>query len=341
MSDLVTGEAVVLGLQTAKLPSRALAIVIDLLVEFAALLVFTLVLSLALIGLDGAALAATMIGLTVFFLVAVPVMVETFTRGRSLGKAALGLRVVRTDGGPVRFRHSLVRGLVGFFELIALSGAPAVITSAVHSEGKRLGDVFAGTVVVRERTPGASGSVSPLPPVHPHLLQSMGRELVAMDLSAVPEPLWLAIRQLLGRAGQLDPAVMHRMSARLAEDLSARIGHPIASGLHPAAFLGAVLTERQRREWTRVQERQWAAAGPITAQVPAPRPASGPFPEPAQAGPTPDRPDRPVRVLGVPSQTAPPTATAPPLPVPAPPAPPAAPDAPSLDKPGPGFAPPA
>ncbi|MER7766458.1 RDD family protein [Kitasatospora sp. NPDC096140] len=340
MSDLVTGEAVVLGLQTAKLPSRALAIVLDLLVEFAALLVVTLLLSVALVGLDGAALAATVIGMMVFFLVAVPVMVETLSHGRSLGKAALGLRVVRTDGGPVRFRHSLVRGLVGFFELIALSGSPAVITSAVNSEGRRLGDIFAGTVVVRERTPGAGGSATPLPPVHPHLLQTMGPELVAMDFSAVPEPLWLAVRQLLGRIGQLDPAVMNRMTARLAEDLSARIGHPVPPGLHPAAYLGAVLTERQRREWTRAQQQLWAA-GPVPPQVPAPRPASGPVPGTADG--------RPLRVLGVPSAPAPtspvPTAPVPmaPAPVPAAPAPaPVAPAVPSFDKPaaGTGFAPP-
>ncbi|MFG2918739.1 RDD family protein [Kitasatospora sp. NPDC048298] len=340
MSDLVTGEAVVLGLQTAKLPSRALAIVIDLLVEFAALLVFTLVLSVALIGLDNAALAATMIGLTVFFMVAVPVMIETLTRGRSLGKAALGLRVVRTDGGPVRFRHSLVRGLVGFFEMIVLTGAPAVITSAVHSDGKRLGDIFAGTVVVRERTPGAGGSAASLPPVHPQLLQAMGHELVAMDLSAVPEPLWLAIRQLLGRVGQLDPAVMNQMSTRLAGGLSAKIGHPVAPGLHPAAYLGAVLTERQRREWTRAREQQWAA-GPIPAgAVPAqPVPAQAPAPVPAPTVPA----GRPTRVLGLPPQQQPaPMPPAVPA-APAAPAPPAAPPAPSLDKPAAdtGFAPPA
>ncbi|MBO1419963.1 RDD family protein, partial [Streptomyces sp. FH025] len=271
MSDLVTGEAVVLDLQTAKLPSRALAIVLDLLVEFAALFVSALVLSVALIDLDGAALAATMLGLMVFFLVAVPVMVETLSHGRSLGKATMGLRVVRTDGGPVRFRHSLVRGLVGFIELIAVTGAPAVITSALNSDGKRLGDIFAGTVVVRERTPGAGGPASPLPPVHPQLLHDMGRELVAMDLSAVPEPLWLAIRQLLGRIDQLEPSVTLRMSTGLAQDLSARIGHPVPPGLHPAAYLGAVLTERQRREWMRAHTQRQVAP-----PIPAPRPSAAP-----------------------------------------------------------------
>ncbi|MFF2080951.1 RDD family protein [Kitasatospora sp. NPDC058162] len=343
MSDLVTGEAVVLDLQTAKLPSRALAIVLDLLIEFAALFVSTLVMSVALTDLDTAALTATMLGMTVFYLVALPVMIETFSHGRSVGKAALGLRVVRTDGGPVRFRHSLVRGLVGFFELIAITGAPAVITSALNSDGKRLGDIFAGTVVVRERTPAGAGAVSPLPPVHPQLLHDMGRELVAMDLSAVPEPLWLAIRQLLGRIGQLDPAVTFRMSTGLAEDLAARIGNPVPPGLHPAAYLGAVLTERQRREWMRAQQR-FAASAPV--QPPVPHPA---------AAPVPTADGRPHRVLGVPAAPAPgPYAPAPAPYAPAPAAPYApAPAAPSFVKPAQpaepprpatpdaGFAPPA
>lgn len=320
----MTGEAVVLDLQTAKLPSRALAIVLDLLVEFAALLLVTLVLSVALVGLDRAALAAVGLGLMVFFLVGVPVMVETLSNGRSLGKAALGLRVVRVDGGPVRFRHSLVRGLVGFFELIAFTGCPAMITSAVRADGNRLGDVFAGTVVIRDRTPDGGGATSPLPPVHPHLLHSMGRDLVAMDLSPVPEPLWLSIRQLLGRIGELDQAVMQRMSIELAEELAERTSLPIPPGVHPAAYLGAVLTERQRREWTRVQEQHQLAAQAAMQKMQhmhQPRtaaPVPGAPHHPAQPQATAD--DRPVRVLGLPPTPAPAPAAPAPTPV-APPAP--------------------
>ncbi|WP_395295962.1 RDD family protein [Kitasatospora hibisci] len=311
MSNLVTGEAVVLGLRTAKLPSRALAIGLDLTVELAALLVCTLTLSVALVDLDPAALAALMIGLTVFFMVAVPIMVETFTRGRSLGKAALGLRVVRTDGGPVRFRHALVRALVGFFEIIVLSGVPAAICSAVSADGRRLGDVFAGTLVVRERVPGGGGAAAALPPVHPQLLQAIGGELVALDLSAVPEPLWLAIRQLLGRVGQLDPAVAHQMSARLADDLAARTGHPVPYGLHPAAYLGAVLTERQRREWTRAQSQAFQQA---QAQA-RPQAQAGPTP---QMPPMPEMPSIPQAPVQTPAPATAPAPAAPSAPAPQP-----------------------
>ncbi|MFE7564090.1 RDD family protein [Kitasatospora sp. NPDC057500] len=294
MSDLVTGEAVVLGLRAAKLPSRGLAIALDLTVQITGLVATTLLLSLLLVDLDGAAVAAVTIGLTVFFLVALPVMIETLTRGRSLGKAALGLRVVRSDGGPVRFRHSLVRGLVGFLEVIVLFGVPAVVCSVVSSDGKRLGDVFAGTLVVRERVPGGSGAAISLPPVNPQLLQAIGGELVALDLSAVPEPLWLAVRQFLGRIGELDRAVAHQMSARLADDLAARTGHPVPYGVHPAAYLGAVLTERQRREWSRAQgyafqqaqaQQQAHAQQQAQQQAWAPVPPSTPSAPPAPPTP--------------------------------------------------------
>lgn len=256
MSDLVTGEAVVLGLRTAKLPSRALAIALDLTVQWVALIVSVVVLSLAAPDLDAAGGAALSLGITVFYLVALPVLVETLSRGRSLGKLAFGLRVVRSDGGPVRFRHALVRGLVGFAELIMFVGVPAVISSLVSTEGRRLGDIFAGTLVVRERVPGAGRGQDTLPPLPPELMHTMGGELVALDLSAVPDGLWLAIRQYLGRIGQLDPAVSQSMAHRLVGDLVAHTGRAAPYGLHPAAYLGAVLAERQRREWARAMGAQ-------------------------------------------------------------------------------------
>lgn len=286
MSDLVTGEAVVLGLRAAKLPSRALAVALDLLVQCGGLLLAIVVLAFVAPDLDTAAAVATMLAMTVFFLVGLPVMVETLSGGRSLGKLALGLRVVRRDGGPVRFRHALVRGLIGFFEIISFSGVPAVICSLVSQDGRRLGDVFAGTLVVRERVPGAGRGGVSLPPLPPQLMQALGGELVALDLSAVPEGLWLAVRQFLGRLTQLDPQIAQTMAAQLSADLVASTGHPAPVGVHPAAYLGAVLAERQRREWARA-----TAPG---ADRPAPwgaDPAGRPYPgQPFPAQPFPAQP---------------------------------------------------
>lgn len=277
----MTGEAVVLGLRTAKLPSRAVAVLLDLVVEVAAFFICAVALMVIQPNLDGAAAAAVMLSLTVFFLVALPILVETLTRGKSLGKLAFGLRVVRTDGGPVSFRHALVRGLVGFFEIIMLTGAPAAISSLISPEGRRLGDIFAGTLVIRERVAAGRGATTTFAPPPPQVLHALGAELVRLELSAVPAELWLAIRQLLSRVGQLDPEVAYRMAVGLAAEVAARTNWPVPVGLDPASYLGAVLTERQRREWDRTTG-QAPQTAPQTAPLPAaPAPV---LPQPTDSG---------------------------------------------------------
>ncbi|MFD9339961.1 RDD family protein [Streptomyces sp. NPDC060028] len=263
MSDLVTGDAVVLGLRPARLPSRALAVLLDLLVYVTGYLLVSLGLTFALASMDTAARAAVQVGSFVLVLVGVPIAVETLSHGRSLGKLACGLRVVRDDGGPIRFRHALVRGAMGVIELLGTFGAVACIASLVSARGRRLGDVFAGALVIRERVPGAR--VMPVPPPPPWLA---GR-FSGLDLSAVPDGLWLAIRQYLTRMNQLDPQVGAAMAARLADDLVARTGAPPPAGVPAAAFLMAVVHERQSRDAARAFTRN-AAAAPAPAPAPVP-----------------------------------------------------------------------
>ena len=150
MSELVTGEAVALELRPARLPSRALAVLLDLMVAFAVYVALSIALIAATSSLDDAAQIAVSIAMFVLLLVGAPIAVETLSRGRSLGKLACGLRVVRDDGGPIRFRHALVRGGIGVVEILMTFGVVACIASLVSARGRRLGDVFAGTLVVRE-----------------------------------------------------------------------------------------------------------------------------------------------------------------------------------------------
>ncbi|MET9369769.1 RDD family protein [Streptomyces griseoflavus] len=242
MSELVTGEAVALELRPARLPSRALAVLLDLAAAVAVYIAVTIGLVAATASLDEAARTALSIAVFVLVLVGGPIVVETLSHGRSLGKLACGLRVVRDDGGPIRFRHALVRGLIGVIEILMTLGVVACIASLVSARGRRLGDVFAGTLVVRERVPaGQAGFVPPPPPW-------LAGRFTGLDLSAVPDGLWLAVRQYLTRMRQLDPAVGWSMAERLAADLAERTGTPVPPGVPPAAYLAAVLQERQARE---------------------------------------------------------------------------------------------
>jgi uncharacterized RDD family membrane protein YckC len=222
--------------------------------------------------LDDALSAAVLIIFTVLTLVGYPVIFETATRGRSLGKMALGLRVVSEDGGPERFRQALFRALAGVIEFWIFLGGPAVICSLLSAKGKRIGDFFAGTVVITERAP----RLSPPPPMPPQLAWWAS----SLQLSGLaPEQAELA-RQFLSRASQLDPAVRSQMAYRITGDVAAQISPPPPPGVPPQLVLAAVLAERHRRELARLQ-------------VPPPPPATPPlqWPQwPAQPAYTPPAP---------------------------------------------------
>ena len=155
-------------------------------------------------------------------------MLETATRGRSVGKMVMGLRVVSDDGGPERFRQALFRSLAGFVEIWTFFGGPAVICSLVSAKGKRIGDVFAGTVVISERGP----KLAP-PPVMPPALAWWASSLELSGLG--PEQAEMA-RQFLRRAAQLDPAVRDQMAYRIAADVAARISPPPPPGCRRNTF---------------------------------------------------------------------------------------------------------
>ncbi|MGB0972923.1 MAG: RDD family protein, partial [Mycobacterium sp.] len=142
---VVTGDAVILDVQIAQVPVRALAALIDITVVFICYVIGLVLWAATLSQLNSAFSAAVLIIFTVLALVGYPLIFEMATRGRSLGKLAMGLRVVSDDGGPERFRQALFRALSGVIEIWMFTGGPAVICSLISPKGKRIGDVFAGT----------------------------------------------------------------------------------------------------------------------------------------------------------------------------------------------------
>lgn len=269
MSNLVTGEAVVLELRIARLASRALAELIDIGVQLVALVLGLVAISGLVAFLDDAAGAALGLLWAVAVLVIWPVTFETLSRGRSLGKLALGLRVVRDDGGPVRFRQSLVRALTAVFPDIWLSsGSVALIVSLASPQAKRLGDYAAETIVVLERVPSARGSAVVMPPA----LAAWAQDL---SLAGLPDDLALAGRQFLTRADDFDPAAARHVSERLANAVSVHAGPP-PPGVPAWAYLSAVLAERTRRETARLTGASRTA--PRTPAYAPPPPAYAPLP---------------------------------------------------------------
>ncbi|HMA46330.1 MAG TPA: RDD family protein, partial [Frankiaceae bacterium] len=113
MSQVVTGEAVAIDLRVARLGSRTVAALLDAVVQVVAMVVLLLALRPVIEASDPALVAALVLLVYVVGIVGYPGAFEALWRGQTPGKVAMGLRVVRDDGGPIRFRQALVRGLVG------------------------------------------------------------------------------------------------------------------------------------------------------------------------------------------------------------------------------------
>jgi uncharacterized RDD family membrane protein YckC len=279
MSEVVTGDAVVLDVQIAQLPVRAVSALIDITVMFFAYLLGLMLWAATLSQFDDALSTAFLIIFTVLVVLGYPLVFETATRGRSVGKMAMGLRVVSEDGGPERFRQALFRALAATVEIWMLAGSPAVISSMLSPKGKRIGDIFAGTIVVSERGP----RLGP-PPMMPPSLAWWASSLQLSGLDANQAEV---ARQYLSRASQLEPRLRQQMAYRLATDVMSRIAPPPPPGAPPELVLAAVLAERHRRELARLRPAmppgmppagpQW----PSTQQAPVQQPI--PWPEHAEA----------------------------------------------------------
>lgn len=250
--DIITGEAVAIEVTPASFGSRMLGAAIDIFALGAVLmfLFFGLSMFLGAANIDTALAGALFILLIVIGLVGIPTLVETVTRGRSIGKMALGLQIVRDDGGPIRFRHAFIRALVGVGEIWLFAGMVAIIVSLFNKRGKRLGDLLAGTysagVRAARRTP---------PIVMPLELAAWAHNA---DIRRLPDGLALQVRSFLSRAYQMHGGSRQRLGTELATEVGKYVAPSPPPGTHPERFLAAVSAERRDREFdamTRQSER--------------------------------------------------------------------------------------
>jgi uncharacterized RDD family membrane protein YckC len=213
--EVRTAENVELGWDIAGIGSRLLAFLVDMLLVGLIDVCVLLLVSALLASSDGvgAGLLLTFLGFVVF--VGYFVVSETASGGRTPGKRALGLRVIRTDGGAAGFGEALVRGLVRVVDLLV-----GIIPMFASSNARRFGDFAAGTVVVRERRDRAV----PAPPPQMVLRTPDGGPAID-NAGALGGRELAALRAFLSRPG-LTPAQRHRLAATLAERLYDRLSLP-------------------------------------------------------------------------------------------------------------------
>ncbi len=241
-NTVVTPEAVLLSQPVAGVPSRLLAKLIDLLLQ--GMIILAIVLGAVFLAGASTTLAAYLIfGAVLIVLIGYPTILEALWRGRTPGKAAVGLRVVSGEGGPVGWAESSMRAIAGLVEIYMTFGALAITSSFLSPRAQRLGDLMAGTFVVSE--PAAhlrlQPVVFPTPPGHAEYVD-------VLDVARLGDAGYGVVREALLRLGTLDPAARHAVTNELGHRVVARIGVGVPTWMTAEEFLAAVCTAYQRRQ---------------------------------------------------------------------------------------------
>ena len=262
--EVLTGEAVALDVQPVGYFLRALGVLIDMLIGIALLFMFVLLTAwLVSIGaVDESTVTILTIGVIVLVLVVIPTAVETMSRGRSVGKLAVGGRIVRSDGGATGFRHAFIRALVGVFELWFTFGAVAALVGAFTPRSQRLGDLLAGTYSERTRTPALETTSFgvPLPLVE---------WAAIVDIARLPEQLARRLAQFGASARNMQPAARARVAASLAAEAAEHVA-PVPA-VDPETFIMGVVAVRRGRELRALQLETARVSALTSAVAAAPR----------------------------------------------------------------------
>ena len=260
--EVLTGEAVALDVQPTGVLLRAVGAVIDILLATGLMIAALLIITGPLAPLlpEGVQ-QMTVIVTLVLVLVVLPTAVEATTRGRSLGRLAVGTRIVRSDGGASGFRQALIRALVGVLEIYFTLGVVAVLAGAFTPRSQRLGDLLAGTYSQRTR-------VAPLPPSLPPVPPMLDQWASVVDVARLPDRLSRRLAQFLGQAPRLAPAARDRIAEELRDEVSAFV-YPMPN-TDPLTALFGIAAARRDRELRALsaQDERRVDLAPILERVP-------------------------------------------------------------------------
>ncbi|MBV8372179.1 MAG: RDD family protein [Candidatus Eremiobacteraeota bacterium] len=223
--DIRTPESIAFSYELAGLGSRFLALVLDMIVQVAILVALLVGVSLVIsrvpplrhaVGAEAekiaGAIAVALIVVVVFLIFfGYFIAFEAFSNGQTPGKRVLGIRVVRDGGYPLDFGASLIRNLIRVGELTIGFYALSAVSMLVSPENKRLGDIAAGTIVVRD-----ARLAIPKPTERPAEPTYSATRYLSGDERAL-------IRRFLDRRDALAPQRRRELAAQLASRVRERV----------------------------------------------------------------------------------------------------------------------
>jgi uncharacterized RDD family membrane protein YckC len=169
-----TPEGILLEMRPAGLSARFCAFIIDWLIRIAVLYA-----AMFVVGIFGGVGIAFWLILAFVLEWFYPIFFELGKRGATPGKRAMDLKVVMDNGLPVTPAASITRNLLRAADFMPLAYGAAIVCMLLRTDGKRLGDLAAATLVVHQPRPAPKATLDMVPPIAP------ARPLAARDQAAV------------------------------------------------------------------------------------------------------------------------------------------------------------
>ena len=240
---IVTPEGVELRVVLAGAASRGIALALDLTLQLLLLLLAVLVTIVLIGGAIGEAILFVAV-FAIFFLYWI--FFEVLAGGRTPGMRMTHLRVVREGGAPVDLPASAIRTLLRLIDMQpGETYLVALIAVLLTRNNQRLGDLGAGTLVLREvrmpraaraHGPGSAVPVAATAPTVAPAADGTGTAETTWDVSAVTVDELAAVERFLARRAELDPVSRYALAVRLAQGLGTKVsGAPPTTA--PEAFL--------------------------------------------------------------------------------------------------------
>jgi uncharacterized RDD family membrane protein YckC len=164
---------------------------------------------------------------------------ELAWNGQTPGKRLARLRVLRDSGYPIGPLDALIRNLVRLVDFLPMAYGLGVVVMLVDKRSRRLGDLAAGTIVVKERPAlRAADLLAPDP-----LPSAPGAEEPWADIPNIDRLTpadYSVLREYLLRREQLAPAPRTALASELARAMAGRLSAPPPDGLDAEVFLTAV-----------------------------------------------------------------------------------------------------
>lgn len=254
--QIETPEQIDVNLEIAGLGSRFVAQILDWIIKWGILVAAVMLGAtvLALLGVKVAslsldkALLAILVALFYFFLLGWDIYYELQRNGQTPGKRIAGVRVLREDGGPLDFRSACIRNLLSFADLLPgfyLLGGLLVL---LNGRGQRLGDMAAGTIVVRERVM----EVPQDPEIEFERLASLEFAFTSEQLSRCQAGDQHILRSFFQRFKELNADARHQLANRLAGQFLKKTGFqlpiPLDGGERAETFLASLYRDLQRHQ---------------------------------------------------------------------------------------------